>query len=269
MLRRTWRSNCSRGGPPDAAGFEITVDPSGALMIGAGRYYVDGLLVENGAAARLDASQPEPGPHLVYLDVWEEAIPAADDPDLLEPALGGPDTALRLQVAWQVRLEPTADGDQDPCGRLRAADERATLAVRTQPGGYSGPENRLYRVEVHAVDDDGNVSLKWSRDNASLVIRLDALRVPADDAKESAGWIALESGIEVALGRGAPRVGDYWLIPARPAQPDVEWPDDPVPAERIEHACCPLAIVEFDPRVQGWRVVKDLRRQFAPLTPAW
>ena len=53
-----------------------------------------------------DVSSPAlpPGRYLAYLDVWQREITALDDPRIREVALGGPDTATRLQTMQQVRL---------------------------------------------------------------------------------------------------------------------------------------------------------------------
>src|SRR5687768_15835850 len=94
MLARDLIGAC--GGPRGAAGFEISLDESGRLlMIGAGRYYVDGMLVENEhdcafeiqpdlptAAYLLAQSAEAGGRHLVYLDVWERIITPIEDPSL-------------------------------------------------------------------------------------------------------------------------------------------------------------------------------------------
>src|SRR5262245_16220863 len=87
----------------------------GALTIGAGRMYVDGLLVENHGAPPADewnrrlteltstnpvdyTAQPylpnppalpeSAGPHLVYLDVWQREIGYLQDERLVESAVG-------------------------------------------------------------------------------------------------------------------------------------------------------------------------------------
>jgi hypothetical protein len=108
------------GTPQDDPGFAISVGADSQLRIGAGRYYVDGILVENEAAVSF-ADQPNLSgvaglpdaladenavAGLVYLDVWERLITPHDDPLIREQALGGPDTALRSQVVWQVRVLP-------------------------------------------------------------------------------------------------------------------------------------------------------------------
>ncbi|MGN6565104.1 MAG: DUF6519 domain-containing protein [Thermomicrobiales bacterium] len=115
-------------GPRDQAGFGITVaappNQLPDLTIGAGRYYVAGLLCENEALdeqgqpgdvryyrqpdaffdrENADDRLPDP-PFLVYLKVWERHITALEDPAIREVALGenGPDTATRTKIVWQV-----------------------------------------------------------------------------------------------------------------------------------------------------------------------
>ena len=112
------------GGPVDHLGFALTLGATGpggtqALTIGAGRYYVDGVLVENEADCDY-ANQPDLVPAAddavlqrlkatggddvwLYLDVWERHISWIEDDDIRESALGGPDTCTRSKVVWQVR----------------------------------------------------------------------------------------------------------------------------------------------------------------------
>lgn len=112
---------------PDA--FLITV-AGGALQIGPGRMYVDGLLAENhgdepllfdatlaeatGTTAVPFATQPylpdvsDALPDvdeqaLAYLDVWNREVTYLEDPDLVEKAVGV-DTTTRQQTVWQVKL---------------------------------------------------------------------------------------------------------------------------------------------------------------------
>ncbi|MEU1973075.1 DUF6519 domain-containing protein [Microbacterium sp. NPDC019599] len=166
------------GAPLAAAGFQITDDGAGGLRIGAGRYYVDGILVENLPAKEGDAFIPfagqpflhdagkdldglSDGVHPVVLDVWRRLVTPLDDPSLREVALGGPTTASREQTAWQVRvLDRAADWTCAAAvpvvpitsGRLaaRATPEAAVKTPCLVPAraGYSGLENQLYRVEV-------------------------------------------------------------------------------------------------------------------------
>jgi hypothetical protein len=149
-------------------------------VIGAGRYYVDGILVEN-HNPMLYTEQPGypfyPGTELddtkdkeliFYLDVWERNITYVQDNRVREVALGGADTCTRAQVIWQVKpLFPKDEGDFNcaSIGVLLARKYLPLLRVRAQRGSpspelcsvspeskYRGLENHLYRVEVHAID---------------------------------------------------------------------------------------------------------------------
>jgi len=183
-------SAVSRFSTPDA--FRIT---GAALNIGVGRMYVDGLLAEIFAGENFTyATQPffpDPpplntiiGPNgIVYLDVWEREITYVQDPELLEKALGGPDTTTRIQTVWQVKVEgtqatPNCDVDLDalfpPSGgrlssRAQAAPPSDDPCILSPTGGFRGLENRLYRVEIHRGGSPATALFKWSRDNASVV----------------------------------------------------------------------------------------------------
>jgi hypothetical protein len=66
------------------------------------------------------------------------------------------------------------------------------------------------------------------------------------------------------------RTGDYWLIPARVATGDVDWPgppDDPLPRPPygIEHSYAPLAVVTFDGAGKITPPITDLRRHITQL----
>jgi Family of unknown function (DUF6519) len=89
----------------------------------------------------------------------------------------------------------------------------------------------------------------------------------------------LEDGIEVEFGSGEYRMGDYWLIPARTASGDIEWPrEDPEdpnsdPAAQsphgVRHSFCALAIVaapQDDAEKAPFTVLHDCRNLFPPLT---
>jgi Family of unknown function (DUF6519) len=101
------------GGPVDS-GFSIGPGKiSGDFTIGAGRYYVGGLLCQNDDEKATYNDQPmppadsekvsKPGNVIIYLDAWEQYVNAIGDPHIRETALGGPDTAGRSKVVWRVR----------------------------------------------------------------------------------------------------------------------------------------------------------------------
>ena len=173
---------------------------NGNFVIGPGRYYVDGILVENEQAI-LYSEQPgypfagSSSPEgltagmaaLVYLDVWERRITFLEDDHIREAALGGRDTCTRAQVVWQVKV--LADPDDEAQGafgcdavnrlpRLGTGRLRARArSVRPAAGPsadysslrYRGSGNQLYRVEVHHGGSAGTpATFKWSRDNGSV-----------------------------------------------------------------------------------------------------
>ncbi|GGT97344.1 DUF6519 domain-containing protein [Streptomyces coeruleorubidus] len=232
------------GGPRHAAGFRIEYvggkHEIDTLLIHGGRYYVDGILCDAGRPAagvpvtdeESEESAPEPPAHwtywdqpdgfrdpekpgdrlpspaqtpfVVYLNVWERSVTAAEDPALREVALGAamPDTAARLKVVWQVlplslaalEIEET-DPSKDvvraaftrwaqrrsaPSARLAARSERPDHADEdpclVKPDArYRGPENQLYRVEVHEGGEAKDATFKWSRENGSVVFPVDEL----------------------------------------------------------------------------------------------
>ncbi|MFJ8074329.1 DUF6519 domain-containing protein [Streptomyces sp. NPDC096176] len=234
----------AHGGPRDAAGFEVRFLGGSRelddVSIGAGRYYVDGILVDatrpapgvpvvdDGGTDEAAPNTPEPPatwtywdqpdgyrdperpgdrlptqfPYLACLKVWERTVTAAEDPLLREVALGSamPDTAARLKVVWQVVPVPGSELDvedgatkdqvreafhkwaaaQAPTARLAARSERPDHADEdpclVKPDArYRGPENQLYRVEIHEGGAAKDATFKWSRENGSVTFPVDEL----------------------------------------------------------------------------------------------
>ena len=110
-------------------GFKVTVS-GGALTVGRGRMYVDGLLAENhgqspavfepllsevqGSTDTPYAKQPywptptplpASGTHLAYLDVWQREVTHIEAPDLVEQAVCV-DTTARTQTVWHHLRHP-------------------------------------------------------------------------------------------------------------------------------------------------------------------
>jgi hypothetical protein len=79
-------------------------------------------------------------------------------------------------------------------------------------------------------------------------------------------WLDLEDGVQILFEEGATyRTSDFWLIPARVATGDVEWPrdgdhPDSLPPKGVEHHYAPLALVAAD------RTLTDLRMRIQPVT---
>jgi len=145
------------------------------------------------------------GPSILYLDVWEREVTALDvweQPgtqaeyrSLIDPALEGIDTTTRIQVAWQVKAlnlqNPVvcSDNPQDwtsltasstgvMSSGTAAAPSTASACVIDPTGGYTGLENRLYRVQIQSSGTVGQTNVVnppppvatfvWSKENASF-----------------------------------------------------------------------------------------------------
>ncbi len=141
--------------------------------------------------------------YIVYLDVWERLLTYIEDDSIREVALGGPDTATRARLVWQVKIVEGSSGARygSPCdnfhpndpaflsnlspasrGQLKAKakqDARSTDPCITPPHSqYRGVENQLYRVEIHSGGTawngegeppaSGAATFKWSRENGSV-----------------------------------------------------------------------------------------------------
>jgi len=321
--------------------------------------------------------------YLAYLDVWERHITYIEDNSIREVALGGPDTATRSKIIWQMKVIKGQIADPNkPCdnfkpedsqllanlfgpdhGRLKAMAQRKSTAtdpcVIPPDANFHGPENQLYRVEIHKPGNawDGTTTaagagantanaatFKWSRENGSVTFpitspistgdgvttltlanlgRDDRLGVAEGDWVEiqdddyvlrnrasnllqvqsidrstlqvtlngtpdatvgndqskhpllrrwdqkmgdpaeggttigpdgaaliqegTTTWLELEDGVQIQFQPAPPgrtmqyRTGDYWLIPARTATADVEWPTETVKDSQGNITTSPLA----------------------------
>ena len=190
----------------------IRVGDANALIIGQGRYYVEGILCENELDVSYDKQPDFPGAPpiaplfgdkklgIVYLDVWTRHITALQDAAIREVALGGADTTTRLKTVWQVKVLPVTTthpdvvNNDDPFPEWDAlvAPSTGGLSARAQPvaqgqqtpcllppnAGYRRLENQLYRVEIHkggalGVTGQPAPTFKWSRDNGSVVTSIE------------------------------------------------------------------------------------------------
>jgi hypothetical protein len=136
---------------------------------------------------------------LVYLDVTQLEVSAVEDPDLLEAALGGPDTTQRQKLLRRVRRMPVKEADClaawaeavaqwqgqglafDPLtmGLTPAAGLKIGFTSSGAPnnpcdpaatGGYLGADNQLIRIRI--VNSGGASLLLWAYDNASFIYRV-------------------------------------------------------------------------------------------------
>jgi hypothetical protein len=241
------------GAPVGMAGFEIgpVAGEADNFTIGRGRYYVDGLCCECEQDTTYVA-QPLPtgtkpernGISLVYLDAWEAVVGPLDDPLLLEPALSGLETTLRARIVWQVRTQRLSQQDEinaAALAALRAESDKLVAgwrshrrglmrvrlssppaeaghrpAVTARGGHFRGPENLLYRIEVHDGGPVGQATFKWSRENGSVLLPLTSVEGNiahvAHAGRRAASqltlgtWLELSDSLDRALGRTRPMV---------------------------------------------------------------
>jgi hypothetical protein len=143
---------------------------------------------------------------LVYLHLAEQEISAVEDHDLLDAALGGPDTTQRLRLLRTVRRHRVAFIDCDfawaeagahwqnqqgltfdphsmrllPQARLQVGFTQTRVEINlcdpVAAGGYLGAENQLIRIQIADPGILGQPShpaqLLWGYDNASFVYRV-------------------------------------------------------------------------------------------------
>jgi hypothetical protein len=181
---------------------------------------------------------------LVYLDVWQRILQYPRDPSISNPTSGGPDTSRRAKPLWQVRVVRIRKGRRKSSIESAARTMARRIAVPTltvtlpPSGGYSGLENRFYRVEVHGSGAaPSGLSFDWSRDEVSTYPSPkvhEGIPLAQDEA------IALEGGVSIKFPKASYRAGDCWLLPARTPKKKRTGT-----SRRIIHHYRPLAILSF------------------------
>ena len=195
-------------------GFRIILDKDEnlkKLLIGEGRFYVDGILCENDKDFSYYQQPDYPNPPniveqlrdyktsagIFYLDVWQRHVTSLEDSQIKEVALGGPDTATRIKTIWQVKFLPISHNslkkmkscrDEIPewTDLVKSRDVALNAHTIKQSGsrdkcllppsaGYQRLENQLYRIEIHKGGPLGNATFKWSRDNGIFLLPIDKI----------------------------------------------------------------------------------------------
>lgn len=127
------------------------------------------------------------------------------------------------------------------------------------------PAKREITLDTAGISNPNNSVLKlrrWDQSTSSA----EADGIPMTDS-----WLDLEGGIQVQFSEGSYRAGDYWLIPARTATGEVEWPPYEIPnlhpqpqaPKGIQHQYCKLALLIVQ---NGVITVEDCRPLFPSLT---
>jgi len=144
------------GGPIGDAGFELAI-VGAEIFIQPGRYYVDGLLVENPRVQSYDQQPHLDNPALsardiltavlqgstaqFRLEVWQRLVTELDDRCLQEPALGQADTTVRLQTVWRVVGSIQTTGTTGNIGTLTHLE--LSTANIARGSSYEDPVSRL------------------------------------------------------------------------------------------------------------------------------
>ncbi|EPE96726.1 DUF6519 domain-containing protein [Rhizobium grahamii] len=206
---------------PDA--FKVTAPVADDFSLGEGRLYVDGHLAEilPGESVTYQTQPFLPDPpaigganYNVYLDLWEREVTYIEDNDLLDKALGGVDTATRVQQVWQVKTVPAAAQTPAACGTFTGTPPsggRMSVSAVAPPApedpcivpplsGYRGLENRLYRIEIQAAGPLGTASFTWSRDNGSLVTTVSEIATAAGKSSLTVHRIGRDRVTRFAIG---------------------------------------------------------------------
>lgn len=183
----------------------------------------------------------KPGNYHVYLDVWERLITSLEDGSIREVALNGADTAARTRVVWQVNVIPT---QQTVCLTSEGIAtqlqpwSRGLVRARTQPpqvatdpctisptSRYRGPENQLYRVEVHTggkITDTPPPTFKWSRENGAVVFPIVKLAQGGapNTTVVTVGSLGRDDRFGLAVGDWVEALDDTNALNSNPNNPD-------------------------------------------------
>jgi len=102
------------------------------------------------------------------------------------------------QTVWQVRILGDARASAGkPLQEVAAFQPSGgRLTATMSPQWYTGAENRLYRVQIHAGGEPGKATFKWSRRNASIAARIRQYG-PAQLHFDSAERFAADDWIEI------------------------------------------------------------------------
>ncbi|MEU6507871.1 DUF6519 domain-containing protein [Streptomyces sp. NPDC046942] len=221
---------------------------------------------------------PTSFPFLAYLKVWDRSVTAVEDPEIREVALGAamPDTAARVKTVWQVLTLSAQDLEVGDGGAATVRDafyhwvdaQRSTalLAARAErPEGaadepclvrpdarYRGPENQLYRIEIHQGGTaERGATFKWSRENGSVTFPI---------AELDGTWVALstlgdDDKLTLDVGDRVEVCDSAYLSRGEPA-PLLRVEEIDLPGRRVRLSAEPLpgigALPERHPFLRRW-----------------
>jgi Family of unknown function (DUF6519) len=188
------------------------------------------------------------GTYVVYLDVWERHITPIEDaddrvPGIREVALGGPDTATRSQIVWQVKIANIIANTDENAGGIKDC-ENFREVINKKPGQghllarakkpddgkndpclispeskYRGSENQLYRVEIFSIETSGDnktIFFVWSRENSAVVFPVLDVGTSGDSTIVTLEHLGHDSRFSLSEGDCVEMVDDDYVWQERP-----------------------------------------------------
>jgi hypothetical protein len=156
--------------------------------------------------------------------------------------------------------------------------ENKVLTLDSSPSPQTSVPGEKWPTKVRRWDQIHTNSLSLAPDGT--IITPDGTVKITENNDPNLGWIVLEGGLQIQFQSTAIkyRTGDYWLIPARVAMGDIEWPVrldngkvfhypdgtvDPIPKPPfgVRHHYAPLALLRNQ---NGWNFI-PLQTQFPPI----
>jgi hypothetical protein len=155
----------------------------------------------------------------------------------------------------------------------KVEDNVLTLSSEPTPKDIPYEVGTTWPTKARRWDHVKRTDLEFDDDSGTVLVKEGSIDIDTD-------WIELENGIRIQFvplsdeSSHQYRTGDYWLIPARVATGNIEWPIEltdagqtrplPQPPHGIHHHYAPLAIL--DTNTSGWSSPPtDLRCEFHPL----
>ena len=143
------------------------------------------------------------------------------------------------------------------------------IIVKVLPESEIDKGSIVLDADVSKYKDEANLKVRrWDHKANDKVTLASDRAIPIQEGKT----VPLEDGVQITFEKSIGTVyhtGDYWLIPARTATRDIEWPQESghavaQPPQGITHHFCRLAVLSYDGNV--WKRIHDCRRLFPPLT---
>lgn len=185
-------------------------------------------------------------------------VASASGSTLVLESLGRDDRFGLAEGDW-VELQDDASvlaNRADPLLRVQSIHRgsRRVILSGNVPADFAKDSSRhpLLRRWDQRQGDPAAGGLTLGPDNAALI--------PTSAGDDQKGWLALEDGVEIQFvdpPHSVYRTGDYWLIPARVATGDVEWPYESAPdstekrplaklPDGVTHHYAPLRVGDWD-----------------------